>query len=405
MGHTSKNCRGRRRRSRSNSTDSEDERERRRKKAREATKKWDAPPGTVLPGAAQAVQFGAAGQYVDRRARRVYVGGLQPNVHEMHLRQFFDNCLSASPDRIHPPSLPPVMSVSLHRKPETNALFAFIEFATAEDADMGLCMDGVQFQGNALVIRRPKDFVPAVGREPRSYNIPVMGGSVTAGVSSKVDDGPDKLFVGSLPTSMTASEVQALLSSFGDLKSFNLVMTPQLQSRGFAFFRYRDPSRTLPAVQGLNGLEVMGNRLSCELCQCPKPSDATAMIDQLLSPQFLADPRLFASINSMNQPASILVAGAKPPTNVICLSNMVTPEELVAQQDYEEILEDVQQEMAGFGTVKSVHIPRPGTEGKGDVGKIYVEFETLENAWTASQALQGRKFNDRPVDTDRKSVV
>jgi len=226
------------------------------------------------------------------------------------------------------------------------------------------------------VIRRPKDFVPVVGREPRSYNIPVMGGSVnTGGVSSKVDDGPDKLFVGSLPTSMTANEVQALLSTFGDLKSFNLVMTPQLQSRGFAFFRYRDPSRTLPAVQGLNGLEVMGNRLSCELCQCPKPSDATAMIDQLLSPQFLADPRLFASINSMNQPASILVAGSKPPTSVICLSNMVTQADVESQEDYEEILDDVKQEMSGFGIVKNVFIPRPDADNAAhlsEVGKVYV---------------------------------
>jgi len=274
---------------------------------------------------------------------------------------------------------------------------------TADDADMGLCMDGVLFQGGPLVIRRPKDFVPVVGREPRSYNIPVMGGTVNSGVSSKVDDGPDKLFVGSLPVNMTAAEVQALLSTFGELKAFNLVMTPQLQSRGFAFFRYRDPSRTLVAQRGLNGLEVMGNRLSCELCQCPKPSDATAVIDQLLSPSFLADPRLFASMNSMNQPASILVAGCTPPTTVLCLSNMVIAEDIENDQDYEEILDDVKQECSGYGVVKSLLIPRPNTDDpklQKEVGKIYVEFETLENAWTASQSIQGRKFNERVIKTD-----
>jgi len=195
----------------------------------------------------------------------------------------------------------------------------------------------------------------------------------------------------------------ALLSTFGEMKAFNLVMTPQGQSRGFAFFRYRDPSRTLPAVQGLNGLEVMGNRLSCELCQCPKPSDATALIDQLLSPTFLADPRLFATMNSMNQPASILVAGATPPTTVVCLSNMVTREDIEALEDYNEILDDVKQECSGYGVVKNVFIPRWDSENPKhlkEAGKVYVEFETLEGAWTASQSIQGRKFNDRVIQSE-----
>jgi len=230
-----------------------------------------------------------------------------------------------------------------------------------------------------------------------------MGGVVSSGLSGKVDDGPDKLFVGSLPLSMTASEVQALLSTFGELKAFSLVMTPQLQSRGFAFFRYRDPSRTLPAQQGLNGLEVMGHRLSCELCQCPKPSDATAMIDQLLSPSFMADPRLFATMNSMDRPASILVAGAAPPTTVVCLSNMVTREDLEAEEDYTEIMDDVKQECSGFGIVRNIFIPRfdaPVPKHAAEAGKIFVEFETLEGAWTASQSIQGRKFNERVIKTE-----
>ena len=63
-------------------------------------------------------------------------------------------------------------------------------------------------------------------------------------------------------------------------------------------------------------------------------------------------------------------------TEVLCLLNMVTEEELIDDDEYEEILEDVREECNKYGQVKSVEIPRPikGVEVPG-VEKVTWIFE------------------------------
>lgn len=39
--------------------------------------------------------------------------------------------------------------------------------------------------------------------------------------------------------------------------------------------------------------------------------------------------------------------------------NMVAPEELLDDEEYEEIVEDVKEECSKYGQVKSIEIPRP----------------------------------------------
>lgn len=59
------------------------------------------------------------------------------------------------------------------------------------------------------------------------------------------------------------------------------------------------------------------------------------------------------------------------PTEVLCLMNMVLPEELLDDEEYEEIVEDVRDECSKYGVVKSIEIPRPvdGVEVPG-CGKV-----------------------------------
>lgn len=67
------------------------------------------------------------------------------------------------------------------------------------------------------------------------------------------------------------------------------------------------------------------------------------------------------------------------PTEVLCLLNMVMPEELVDDDDYEEILEDVREECCKYGSVRSIEIPRPvdGVEVPG-CGKVSVLLPKLK---------------------------
>jgi splicing factor U2AF subunit len=105
-------------------------------------------------------------------------------------------------------------------------------------------------------------------------------------------------------------------------------------------------------------------------------------------------------------------------TRVLQLLNMVTPEELIDNDDYEgmprphiklthtlfanmtlEIREDVQEECEKFGKILSLKIPRPsgGSRQSAGVGKIFIKYETPEAATKALKALAGRKFADRTV--------
>lgn len=83
---------------------------------------------------------------------------------------------------------------------------------------------------------------------------------------------------------------------------------------------------------------------------------------------------------------------------VLQLLNMVTAEELMDNDEYEEIVADVGEECGKFGKVLDLKIPRPhGTRANPGVGKIYVKFENTEAATKALRALAGRKFSDRTV--------
>jgi len=122
------------------------------------------------------------------------------------------------------------------------------------------------------------------------------------------------------------------------------------------------------------------------------------------------------------------------PTNVLQLLNMVTPEELEDDQEYQgtdhcsvvfcmftscffllyqelplinpyfssiaDILEDIREECSKFGQVLAVKIPRPvGGQPVPGVGKIFVMYSNVEEATVALRALSGRKFADRTVLT------
>lgn len=86
---------------------------------------------------------------------------------------------------------------------------------------------------------------------------------------------------------------------------------------------------------------------------------------------------------------------------VLCLLNMVTPDELKDDEEYEDILEDIKEECNRYGVVRSLEIPRPldGVEDVPGVGKVFVEFVNVDFCVKAQQALTGRKFANRIVVT------
>lgn len=161
-----------------------------------------------------------------RQARRLYVGAIPVPMTENELKTFFvDAMRSAFPDI---PGGDCVISVYLN----LDKKFAFVEMRTPEEATTGMGLDGISMRGQTLRIKRPSDYNPAIhGNAPSASRIqPHMGGggggdrgAFTGQVSSQVPDGPNKVFCGGLPYSLSEEEVKELLGSFGQLRAFHLV--------------------------------------------------------------------------------------------------------------------------------------------------------------------------------------
>lgn len=89
-------------------------------------------------------------------------------------------------------------------------------------------------------------------------------------------------------------------------------------------------------------------------------------------------------------PGLSMMGTSGPATEVLCLLNMVTPDELRDEDEYEDILEDIREECNKYGVVRSCEIPRPieGVEVPG-CGKVCIKrmFFFLERNQTKTNRI------------------
>ncbi|XP_048860914.1 splicing factor U2AF 65 kDa subunit-like isoform X2 [Brienomyrus brachyistius] len=294
-------------------------------------------------------QVPMVGSQMTRQARRLYVGNIPFGLTEEAMADFFNTQMRLAGLCQGPTN--PVLAVQINQDKN----FAFLEFRSVDETTQAMAFDGIIFQGQSLKIRRPHDYRPLPGiSEQPAFHVPGV-------VSTVVPDSPHKLFVGGLPNYLSDDQVKELLTSFGPLKAFNLVKDSATSlSKGYAFCEYVDISATDQAVAGLNGMQLGDKKLIVQRASVgAKNANTTAIIETPVTLQVPGLQRLQSS---------------GMPTEVLCLLNMVMPEELVDDEDYEEILEDIREECCKYGNVRSIEIPRPvdGVEvpGCGKVGPV-----------------------------------
>ncbi|GFF32599.1 splicing factor U2AF 50 kDa subunit [Aspergillus lentulus] len=317
-----------------------------------------------------------------RQARRLFVYNLPPGVSSEHLVSFFNLQLNGL-NVIH--SVDPCISAQISE----DHSFALLEFKTPNDTTVALAFDGITLEEHesvsgaengapkGLEVRRPKDYIVPNGSADQEYQEGVL--------LNEVPDSPNKICVSNIPQYIPEEPVTMLLKSFGELKSFVLVKDSSTEeSRGIAFCEYADPSATAIAVEGLNGMELGDRHL--KVVRASIGMTQAAGLDMGVNAM-----SMFAKTTSQDLESS----------RVLQLLNMVTPEELLDNDDYEEICDDVREECSKYGKVEDLKVPRPsgGSRQSPGVGKIYVKFDTVESATNALKALAGRKFSDRTVVT------
>lgn len=360
---------------------------------------------------------------ITRQARRLYVGNIPFGCTDAELIEFFRSNMEILNFIKEPGS--PVLACQIN----LDKNYAFLEFRTVEETSSAMALDGILCKGQALKIRRPHDYQPIPGSEPTPAPIGAVfsGSSATTGshhhqygadavphipgvVSNIVADSPNKIYIGGVPTYLTDDQIKEILASFGQLKAFNLIRDPTtLASKGYAFCEYLDPNVTDQAILGLNGFDIGDKKLIVQRASVGAKSGplATAGGGLLGSAAGLVGAPNMTSI----PPVQIQVPGLpsiqpsvvpRVLTEVLCLMNMVEPDELKDDQEYEDILEDIREECQKYGRVKSIEIPRPSrTEGKHvpGLGKVFVEFDSATEAQRAQLNLAGRRFANRVVVT------
>lgn len=207
--------------------------------------------------------------------------------------------------------------------------YALLEFKNSEDATNAMALDGMSMEPHAmdtsngdsngaskgLEIRRPKDYiVPTITDDTQNE----------AGVlSTTVPDTQNKISITNIPIYLNDEQMQELLQSFGELKSFVLVKDSSTeQSRGIAFCEYVDPNVTDAAVESLNGMELGDAAL--------KVKRASIGIQQVSGEM---------SVNAMSLMAGTQAKADAEAGRVLCLMNMITPEELMDTEESEGKLE------------------------------------------------------------------
>lgn len=107
--------------------------------------------------------------------------------------------------------------------------------------------------------------------------------------------------------------------------------------------------------------------------------------------------------NSKKLGAEILSSSffVQPPSPILVLKEIITLEELVVEEEYREILQDMTNESSKFGRVLEVRIPRPDPENKKAVqglGNVYIHFLNVNQAKAARRSMIKRLFRKRIVE-------
>ncbi|KAI5063011.1 hypothetical protein GOP47_0021558 [Adiantum capillus-veneris] len=327
---------------------------------RRKTRAWDLPPVGMDSGvaAAMAAAHQAAAQQAaalasvsslvtvnpalaavsltqaTRNFRRLYIGNVPASVSDGELLEFI-NAAMLSVNANNLPGTKPCINCMVN----VEKSYAFAEFLTPEDATAGLAFDGITLHGTTLKIRRPRDYVP-----PPNGGVGI--GSVVGMVSSVVPDSPQKIFVGGICKTLSAEKVKEIVTAFGQLKAYHWeIAVKNNQIEAFAFLEYLDPSVTLKACAGLNGMRL-GNKILTVVQATP---DAVSETDGKQDPFY-----------GVPEHAKTLL---RAPTRILELQNVITKAEALSMSEAEflEIEEDVRTECKRFGTVKSTHIVKPET--------------------------------------------
>ncbi|BDA43929.1 probable splicing factor U2af large subunit B at C-terminar half [Coccomyxa sp. Obi] len=198
-----------------------------------------------------------------------------------------------------------------------------------------------------------------------SNQVQLLGQSISVGRPSGYVD-PSR-------AQLAASAAAAALSAFqaGDMQA----MEYQLQQANLSVPGLNAPAAASPAL-GAAAASPAASRLPLP----PPPAIAQAPV---------------------NMAASVEPSA---PTQYLQVTGMVTPDVLADDEEYAEVIQDLQEECSKYGQVLRVLVPRPPNPassnelfGSNNYGKAFAEFANVAGCIAAKAAIHGRLFAGETV--------
>ncbi|CAM0952901.1 unnamed protein product [Alopecurus aequalis] len=290
-------------------------------------------------------------QQATRHARRVYVGGLSPSANEQTVAVFFNQVMAAIGGNTVGIG-DAVVNVYINHDKK----FAFVEMRSVEEASNAMALDGIVFDGAPVKVRRPTDYNPSLaamlGPSTPSPNLNLAAVGLTPGMAGALE-GPDRIFVGGLPYYFTEVQVRELLETFGPLRAFDIVKDKETgNSKGYAFCVYQDVSVTDIACAALNGIQLGERTLTVRRANQVSSESRPEQENILLQAQQEAQMKKL-----------VYEIGGALPTKVVCLTHVISPDDLKDDEEYGDILDDMTMEARKYvlhsTTIAEPFIVRP----------------------------------------------
>ena len=380
-----------------------------------------------------------------------------PDVNDDEIKDFLITLLNKlTPNINNYKSLNPIISFDKRDSGE----YYIIEVERHEQVVIMKNLDGIEWQNYRIRIESPKDFFKdyndtkgQIAIRQKMYQSKLLSSIAEANINKNKKNDNDsnkysfnRLIMTGLPNNIDEKEVRKIVESYGHIKYFSLHNKKNNDdiSNTLCFFEYELPQNTYKALKGLNGMTFGEKQLKVQRINQNNNKDnikdysnennesnviknatiATKIlkeakekeelkknekelgVENIIKDDKIKDEKVFKDLNDNNEDNKLsyniltIPEYAKTPSRVVMFINAVSPEDLVDNSDYDEIIDDFRQKCSIYGTVLNVEIPRPNIENQTyteEVGKIFVKFSSIKTAKIARYNLSGLKYNNRLI--------
>uniref|UniRef100_A0A0G4GU83 RRM domain-containing protein n=1 Tax=Chromera velia CCMP2878 TaxID=1169474 RepID=A0A0G4GU83_9ALVE len=280
----------------------------------------------------------------------------------------------------------------------TDGAAAYVQMRSIEEATSILSLNGIPLMHNPLKIVRPPPLVELQAAEQAREQLGLMFKGSR----------PERVWISGLTKEYTPVFFKQILQAFGTVQYFYMPVDekdPERPHLGCALVEWERYCQQHSAMEILQGVEFRTPSGK------PGPEGGLSLklaADALQEPAGALRELLEESLGykSGQRAAPRMLV----PTRILYLENAVSREELVDDEVYDEIYQDIKMECAEkAGEVLDCIIPRPEERNPLDpveamekerlqgVGYCFIEFASVEGAVKARKMLEGRRFGNNYV--------